>query len=92
MPSYLNLPEFPKHRKRAPGRKPFKVVWHWTGDRTGLSRLQLVLVGDWTQRYATAKAADQALDDWRRGRGTWGAMRRPPEWTATLVPPTAKVS
>ena len=79
-----DLPQGTKHRKRGVARKPFAVRWTWHGDATKLSPLSRHALLVRVQRYATERAARQALEDWSRGRGIWGAVCRPPDWVATF--------
>lgn len=77
----------PKHRKRST-RKRFIVRWRYQGVKPpSEDRLRRMLVSDWTERFVTLRAAEQAREDWLRGRGTWGALRRPPTWAATVEGP-----
>jgi endonuclease III len=32
-----------QYRKRAPKKKPWVIRWEWTGDRTGMNKLQRML-------------------------------------------------
>lgn len=79
--SVVFLGEVPKYRKSGK-RKRWKVIWRWCGASTDhMNEFQRKMtVMDWVQRYDTEKAANQAVDDWRRGRGIWGNLRRPPQW------------
>lgn len=77
--------EVPKHLKRS-GKKPFVLLWEWHGDESKIkSRIDRSLLRDWKQRYATERAATQALEAWRNGGGGLGQLCRPPIWSCTLI-------
>jgi hypothetical protein len=86
-------PAVGQYRKRAPKKKPWVIRWEWTGDRTGMNKLQRMLCESSRQRYATEKQARQALADWQRGRGIYGQVFTPDKgWVAHIISPNAKMT
>jgi hypothetical protein len=77
-----------KHHKRAPKRKKWVLRWSWSGNRTGMDKLQLMFHRDFHERYATEGAATQALSDWKRGRGIYGKILKVENgWSAEIISP-----
>lgn len=77
-----------RYRKRAPKRKEWRVEWKWTGNPDELNSIGKMLHSPSSQPYATEKQARQALTDWQKGRGIYGAIKTPARgWVARIIPP-----
>ena len=72
------------HRKRAT-KKRYALKFEYTGDRSKMNRLQLMLTKGMTRRYETLDAMMDALESWQRGRGHLGSMCKPPLWKASII-------
>jgi hypothetical protein len=80
-----------RYRKRAPKRKEWRVEWTWIGNPDELNRLGKMLHKRCSQPFATEKQARQALADWQKGRGIYGAIKTPARgWVARVIPPNGK--
>jgi hypothetical protein len=79
-----------RYRKRAPKRKEWRVEWTWIGNPDDLNSLGKMLHKRCSQPFATEKQARQALADWQKGRGIYGAIKTPARgWVARVIPPNA---
>lgn len=79
------------HRRKSTGRKRFKVEWRPVDPATDDSAASFLNL--WAkrpfvpaQRYETQAAAEQAIENWKKGQGHNAFLYPHPKWKAEIVP------
>lgn len=78
------LDDVPRHRKRS-RKKQYAIEFEYVGDKSKLSKLQLMLTQTMRKRYETRRAAESALESWKCGRGRYVYLCKPPLWKAHII-------